>query len=56
MSGIAMQDKVSQVRFTGFIRLVRHGGPGQVHDVQGDEAGLQQARVRLVLLNISNFN
>ena len=41
-----------QVELAVGVGLVGHGGPGEVHHVQGHEAGLQQARARQVLLDL----
>ena len=41
-----------QVELAVGVWLVGHGGPGEVHHVQGHEAGLQQPRTRQVLLDL----
>ncbi len=39
------------VGLAGLVGLVGHGRPGEIQDVQGDEGGLEQPRVGLVLLD-----
>ena len=40
-----------EVQLTVGVWSVSHGRPGEVDDVEADEAALQQARVGLVLLD-----
>ena len=44
-------DLFSEVQFTIGVWRVGHGGPGEIDDVEADEAALKQPGVRLMLLD-----
>ena len=40
LGAIHIEDEVGEIRLAHLVRLVGHGRPGQIHDIQGDKRSL----------------